>query len=100
MKRTLIAAVAMTAATAAQADNDGCAVIKPNSDGWAAVRSGPSTEFSLTRKLLPGRTVYLERTAGNWHYISTIVTKHGTTEEVTGWMHGSLLRSVECKGDC
>jgi|SoiMethySBSTD1v2_1073268.scaffolds.fasta_scaffold90718_5 hypothetical protein len=64
MKRAVAAATAALLMTgAAHADNDGCAIIRPNSDGWAAVRSGPGTQYHLTRKLLPGRS-RLPRTQG------------------------------------
>ena len=78
MKTVLSAAAFVLLTTAAHADTT-CAVIR-SSDGWLAVRLGPGTQHQITRKLLRSRTVYIEnRSAGNWQFINTWVTKNGTT---------------------
>ena len=103
IKRTIIAAAFALIVTTANANATafaGCSIIRPSSDGWLAVRSGPGTQHRITRKLLSGREVYVQRTDGNWHFISTIVTKNGTTEDVTGWMYGPMLRPVPCEDGC
>ena len=102
MNRLLIAAAtAILLTTAAHAESDGsCAIIRPQPDGWLAVRIGPGTQHRLIRKLLPGREVTVERKHGDWHFISTWVTKNGTTEEVRGFMYGPYLRPVECEDGC
>jgi hypothetical protein len=102
MTRTLIAAsVLLALAGPTHAENFCLTVRGPISDGFAALRAGPGTQFETMARMLPGDLLYADTrncndgvcdTTGRW----TFVDEETAGRAIGGWVASRLTQPVQC----
>jgi hypothetical protein len=69
-----------------------CSVVLPSSDGFSAMRDGPSVVYPMLTQLYPGDIVFEAEYVGGWMHIDYTLRRG----PVSGWVHGSRTRQVPC----
>lgn len=99
----LLAAALGLPVTEADAVESGCAVVLPTSDGFVAVRSGPSVSSPMLERLVAGQIIRFATSGGfprKWWRVDALLKiesgRISTIREMDGWTSESLLQMIDC----
>jgi hypothetical protein len=116
----LLLALATTVALVgpAHATEDFCAVVKPNRDGWLALRWAPGAQYTEIARLHPGTFLFADTATcqerklepgfvcdpkHKWIHVMSVPRLDGyrdpQRERTRGWVHGSYVQSFLCFED-
>jgi hypothetical protein len=86
----------------AQSSESACAVVLYVSDGFVAVRQGPSAATAMIEKIFPGQVVGVTASAATPGWVRLdVMFKPGLgkllpLKEMDGWVNGNLVRPIDC----
>jgi hypothetical protein len=87
------------------ATESACAVVLYFSDGFVAVRQGPTASSAIIDKVFPGQIIGISSapgwSAGAWVRVDILFKVGGDgklvpVRDIHGWSNGRLLRVIDC----
>ena len=110
ISRIAIAALCLLVSTSrGQSTATYCAVVKPTTDGFVALRTGPGTTFSIRQRLRPFDVVWVDTgscrgricdESGKWRFIEGVPRLDGPFNEARrftqGWALASFIKQTAC----
>jgi hypothetical protein len=89
-----------------------CAVVKPTSDGFVALRAGPGTTFSTVERLRPFDFVWMDTAScrgelcdesGQWQFVEGVPRLDGPLGNertfTQGWIRSRYVKPIVCPAE-
>jgi hypothetical protein len=86
-----------------------CAIVKPTSDGYVALRAGPGTKFTILQRLQPFDFVWVDTgscrgtlcdESGTWQFVEGVPRLDGALGNerkfTQGWIRAQYIKTIVC----